>query len=258
MQPVFAAAKRAPKRVVYAEGEDERVLRAAQVVVDEGIARPLLVGRPKVIAERIAQYGLRLTLGGDCECVNQLDPAVYGDASEAYYQLARRRGVSRTLARTEMRSRGTLLGAMLVRQGKADAMLCGTFGRYADHLGYVRDVIGLRPGTQTFAAMQMLLLPGRQLFICDTHVNRRPDGRAGGRDRAAGGRRGAPLRRHAERGAAVALQLRRLGCTGGAEDARRAGDRAGRATRSSPSTARCAATRPCRRRSSTASSPTRA
>jgi malate dehydrogenase (oxaloacetate-decarboxylating)(NADP+) len=113
-------------------------------------------------------------LDGDCECVNQLDPAVYGDASEAYYQLARRRGVSRTLARAEMRSRGTLLGAMLVRQGKADAMLCGTFGRYPDHLGYVRDVIGLRPGTQTFAAMQMLLLPGRQLFICDTHVNADP------------------------------------------------------------------------------------
>jgi malate dehydrogenase (oxaloacetate-decarboxylating)(NADP+) len=174
MQPVFAAAKRAPKRVVYAEGEDERVLRAAQVVVDEGIGRPLLVGRPTVIAERIAQYGLRLRLDGDCECVNLLDPAVYGDASEAYYQLARRRGVSRTLARSEMRSRGTLLGAMLVRQGKADAMLCGTFGRYADHLAYVRDVIGLRPGTQTFAAMQMLLLPGRQLFICDTHVNADP------------------------------------------------------------------------------------
>ena len=175
MQPVFAAAKsaarKAPRRVVYAEGEDERVLRAAQVVVDEGLARPLLVGRPAVIAERIAQYGLRLKLDADCECVDLLDPAVYGEASDTYYQIARRRGVSRALARAEMRSRSTLLGAMLVRQGKADAMLCGTFGRYADHLGYVRDVIGLRRGSHTFAAMQMLMLPGRQLFICDTHVN---------------------------------------------------------------------------------------
>ena len=175
MQPLFSAAKCSPKRVVYAEGEDERVLRAAQVVVDEGIARPLLVGRPEVIAERIAQYGLRLTLdgagGGDCECVNLLDPAVYGDAADAYYQLSRRAGVSRATARAEMRSRGTLLGAMLVRLGKADAMLCGTVGRFRDHLAYVEGVIGLRSGSKTFATMQMLMLPGRQLFICDTHVN---------------------------------------------------------------------------------------
>jgi malate dehydrogenase (oxaloacetate-decarboxylating)(NADP+) len=174
MQPVFAAAKRAPRRVVYAEGEDERVLRAAQVVVDEGVARPLLLGRPEVIAERIAQYGLRLTPGSDCECIDPLDPAVYGTAAEAYHDLAKRRGVSLALARAEMRSRGTLLGAMLVRQGQADAMLCGTLGRYLDHLAPVRDVIGLRAGTRTLAAMQMLMLPGRQLFICDTHVNQDP------------------------------------------------------------------------------------
>jgi malate dehydrogenase (oxaloacetate-decarboxylating)(NADP+) len=171
MQPVFAAAKRAPKRVVYAEGEDERVLRAAQVVVDEGLARPLLAGRPDVIAQRIEQFGLRLQPGVDCECVNLLDPAVYGPAADAYYQLARRNGVSPAAARAEMRSRSTLLGAMLVQEGQADAMLCGTVGSYGDHLGYVREVIGLRSGNQTFAAMQMLMLPGRQLFICDTHVN---------------------------------------------------------------------------------------
>jgi malate dehydrogenase (oxaloacetate-decarboxylating)(NADP+) len=174
MQPVFAAAKRAPKRVVYAEGEDERVLRAAQVVVDEGLARPLLAGRPEVIAQRIEQFGLRLKPGVDCECVNLLDAAVYGPAADVYYQLARRNGVSRAVARAEMRARTTLLGAMLVRQGEADAMLCGTVGGYADHLHYVRDVIGLREGSQTFAAMQMLMLPGRQLFICDTHVNIEP------------------------------------------------------------------------------------
>ena len=174
MQPLFAAAKRAPRRVVYAEGEDERVLRAAQVVVDEGLARPLLLGRPEVITQRITEFGLRLTPGKDCEIVNLLDSKVYGNAAEDYFHLRRRDGVSRTGARVEMRSRCTLLAAMLVRQGRADAMLCGTFGAFGEHLRHVRDVIGLRAGTQTLAAMQMLMLPGRQLFICDTHVNRDP------------------------------------------------------------------------------------
>src|SRR6478672_1547468 len=174
MQPLFAAAKHAPKRVVYAEGEDERVLRAAQVVVDEGLGRPLLLGRPDVIAQRLSEFGLRLEVGKDCEVVNLLDPAVYGDAADAYFDLKRRNGVSRPAARVEVRSRATLLAAMLVRQGKADAMLCGTFGSYGEHLRHVRDVIGLRPGTKTLAAMQMLMLPGRQLFIVDTHVNRDP------------------------------------------------------------------------------------
>src|SRR6185369_11564063 len=126
MQPLFAAAKLSPKRVVYAEGEDERVLRAAQVVVDEGLARPLLLGRPEVIAQRVAEFGLRLEIGKDCETVDPLDPAVYGDAADAYFDLKRRDGVSRAVARVEMRSRCTLLAAMLVRQGRADAMLCGT------------------------------------------------------------------------------------------------------------------------------------
>ena len=175
MQPLFAAAKNAPRRVVYAEGEDERVLRAAQVVVDEGLAHPLLLGRPDVIAERIAQFGLRLSLGRDCEAIDPQDPAVHGEAAATYYQLKRREGISREVALADMRSRATLLAAMLVRQGKADAMLCGTVGGYGDHLRHVHDVIGLRPGSRTMAAMQMLMLPGRQLFICDTHVNRDPD-----------------------------------------------------------------------------------
>jgi malate dehydrogenase (oxaloacetate-decarboxylating)(NADP+) len=174
MQPMFAAAKRSPRQVVYAEGEDERVLRAAQVVVDEGVARPLLLGRPEVITQRLSEFGLRLQVGKDCDIVNMLDPKIYGDAADDYFQLKRREGVSRAVARVEMRSRATLLAAMLVRQGKADAMLCGTFGSYTDHLRHVRNVIGLRPGTQTLAAMQMLMLPGRQLFILDTHVNRDP------------------------------------------------------------------------------------
>jgi malate dehydrogenase (oxaloacetate-decarboxylating)(NADP+) len=174
MQPLFAAAKRSPKRVVYAEGEDERVLRAAQVVVDERLARPLLLGRPEVIAQRMSEFGLRLEIGKDCETINLLDPAVYGDAADDYYELKRREGVSRAVARVEMRSRATLLAAMLVHQGRADAMLCGTFGSYGDHLRHVRDVIGLRRGANTLAAMQMLMLPARQLFILDTHVNRDP------------------------------------------------------------------------------------
>jgi malate dehydrogenase (oxaloacetate-decarboxylating)(NADP+) len=174
MQPVFAAAKVSPKTVIYAEGEDERVLRAAQVVVDEGIARPLLLGRPEVMAKRIAEFGLRLKPGENCGFINQLDPAVYGDAADAYHELRRRDGVSRALARAEMRSRSTLLAAMMLRMGAADAMLCGTFGRTSDHLNAVREVIGLRPGASTMAVMQMLMLPEHQLFICDTHVNRDP------------------------------------------------------------------------------------
>ena len=175
MEPVFAAAKRAPKRVAYAEGEDERVLRAAQAAVDEGLARPVLVGRADVMAARIQKLGLRLRLGDNYDGVNMLDDPRYRDYGLEYYGLMRRKGVSRAQAMDEMRSRPTLVGAMLVRRGDADAMLCGTRGDYADHLKHVRAVIGLRGGVHTLAAMQMLILPGRQLFICDTHVNRDPD-----------------------------------------------------------------------------------
>jgi malate dehydrogenase (oxaloacetate-decarboxylating)(NADP+) len=174
MEPVFASAKKAPKRLIYAEGEEERVLRAVQVVVDEGLAKPILIGRPEVIETRIERYGLRIKLGRDVECVNVLDDPRYRDTWSEYYQLAKRMGVTRSLAQAEIRTRTTLIGAMLVRKGDADAMLCGTVGAYSDHLRYVRTVIGLRPGVHTFAAMQLLILPNRQLFICDTHVNPDP------------------------------------------------------------------------------------
>jgi malate dehydrogenase (oxaloacetate-decarboxylating)(NADP+) len=144
------------------------------VVVDEGIARPILIGRPDVIATRIERYGLRLRQGPDFECVNVLDDPRYRDTWMEYYQLGKRRGVTRSLAQTEIRTRTTLIGAMLVRKGDADAMLCGTVGAYADHLRYVRTTIGLRAGVHTFAAMQLLVLPNRHLFICDTHVNADP------------------------------------------------------------------------------------
>jgi malate dehydrogenase (oxaloacetate-decarboxylating)(NADP+) len=175
MEPVFAAAKRAPKRVVYAEGEDERVLRAAQAAVDEGLARPMLVGRADVMAARIRKLGLRLKLGDNCDGVNLLDDPRYREFGQEYYHLMRRKGVSRDQAMEDMRSRPTVVSAMLVRRGDADAMLCGTRGNFANHLQHVRDIIGLRPGVATMAAMQMLILPGRQLFICDTHVNLDPD-----------------------------------------------------------------------------------
>ncbi|HET7033333.1 MAG TPA: phosphate acyltransferase, partial [Casimicrobiaceae bacterium] len=174
MEPVFAAAKASPQRVIYAEGEDERVLRAAQAAVDEGIARPVVVGRRDVIEARIAKLGLRLKLGSDCELVNILDDPRYHDAWNDYYELTRRKGVSRLEAREDMRIRPTLIGTILVRRGDGDALLCGTSGRFADHLKYVRDVIGMREGVHTLATMQMLILQGRQLFICDTHVNRDP------------------------------------------------------------------------------------
>jgi malate dehydrogenase (oxaloacetate-decarboxylating)(NADP+) len=174
MQPVFASAKRSPKRVVFAEGEEERVLRAAQIVVDEGIARPLLVGRPDVMQQRIEQYGLRLKAGVDCELIDPLDPEVYRPLADQYGKQRRRDGVSRALSHAQVRSSGTLLASLLLKNGSADAMLCGTFGHYADHLRHVRSVIGLKDGCRTLAAMQMLMLPGRQLFIADTHVNLEP------------------------------------------------------------------------------------
>ncbi|MBV8211057.1 MAG: NADP-dependent malic enzyme [Burkholderiaceae bacterium] len=174
MEPVFHVAKKAIKRVIYAEGEEERVLRAAQIVVDEALARPILVGRRDVIRVRIDRYGLRLRPGVDCELVNVDDDPRFRDTWNEYYNLCKRQGVSRAQAQTETRTRTTLIGAMLVRGGDADAMLCGTVGAFAEHLKYVRRVIGLRPGANTLASMQMLMLPQRQLFICDTHVNADP------------------------------------------------------------------------------------
>jgi malate dehydrogenase (oxaloacetate-decarboxylating)(NADP+) len=174
MEPVFDAAKRSPKRVIYAEGEEERVLRAAQVVIDEGLARPVLIGRPDIIAARIEKIGLRLELGVNCEVVNVLSDPRYREVWTEYYGLVRRKGVSQAIAKEETRSRTTLIGAMLVRRGDVDAMICGTYGTYIEHLKYVRDVIGLRPGVKTLAAMNLLMLPDRQIFICDTYVNQDP------------------------------------------------------------------------------------
>jgi len=175
MKPVYAAAQRRPKRVIFAEGEDVRVLQAAQVVVDEGLAYPILIGRTELIKERIEKLGLRLTLGENCEGVNIYHDSRFRDTWTEYYQLTCRQGISRAQAQEDVRSRTTLIGAMLVRRGEADAMLCGTVGNYLDHLKYIRRVIGLRKGASIFAAMQMLILPERQLFFCDTHINHDPN-----------------------------------------------------------------------------------
>ncbi len=175
MEPVFEAARRAAKRIAYAEGEDERVLRVAQQVVDEGLARPILVGRRDAIAERIGDLGLRLAIGTDCEVADLRNDTRYEQVWSEYYSLVRRKGVSRATAQEAMRQRGTLCAAMLVRRGDADAMLCGTYGTYDEHLRHVRDVVGLAPGVTMPAAMNMLILPGRQIFICDTYVNPDPN-----------------------------------------------------------------------------------
>ena len=175
MKPVFAAAKGAPKRIAYCEGEDERVLRAAQVVVDEGMARPTLVGRPDVIEMRLKRHGLRLKAGRDFELVDPNDDPRYRDYSAAYHELAGRHGVTPALARLEMRRRYTLIGAMLMHKGDVDGMLCGMVGRYSSHLRFVDHVIGLKPGVKNYAAMNMLLLPKRTVFICDTYVNYEPN-----------------------------------------------------------------------------------
>jgi malate dehydrogenase (oxaloacetate-decarboxylating)(NADP+) len=175
MKPLFTAAKAAPRRMVYAEGEDERVLRAAQVTVDEGLARPILIGRPQVIEQRLERLGLRVRPGREFDLVNPESDPRYRDYWSAYHELAERKGVSPEGARLEMRRRNTLIGAVMIYKGEADGMLCGTFGNHAEHLHFVDQVIGLRAGVRHYAAMNALILPGRTVFICDTYVTQDPD-----------------------------------------------------------------------------------
>jgi malate dehydrogenase (oxaloacetate-decarboxylating)(NADP+) len=175
MKPIFAAAKRAPnKRVAYAEGEEERVLRAAQIVVDEGLARPTLVGRPKVIAERCERFGLRLQQGRDYDVVNTDYDDRYRDYWQTYLGKTERKGVTQQLAKIEMRRRLTLISSMMLHKGEVDGMLCGTWGTTATHLNYIDQVIGRRAGIKNYACMNGLILPGRQVMLVDTHVNYDP------------------------------------------------------------------------------------
>ena len=183
MKPIFTLAKRAAaKRVAYAEGEEERVLRAAQVVVDEGIARPTLIGRPAVMAQRIERFGLRLKEGVDYDIVNVENDHRYRDFWQTYHRMTERKGVTAPIAKIEMRRRLTLIGAMLLHKGEVDGMLCGTWGTTHAHLHYIDQVIGMRPGgaastpqdVPVYACMNGLMLPGRQVFLVDTHVNADP------------------------------------------------------------------------------------
>jgi malate dehydrogenase (oxaloacetate-decarboxylating)(NADP+) len=175
MKPIFLAAKRAQKkRVAYAEGEEERVLRAAQIVVDEGVARPTLIGRPAVIAKRIEKFGLRLKEELDYDVVNvELDPR-YRDFWQTYHRLTERKGITEQMAKIEMRRRLSLIGAMLLHKGEVDGLICGTWGSTGLHLEYIDQVIGKRTGVHTYAAMNGLMLPGRQVFLVDTHINYDP------------------------------------------------------------------------------------
>jgi malate dehydrogenase (oxaloacetate-decarboxylating)(NADP+) len=182
MKPIFTAAKKAlKKRVAYCEGEEERVLRACQIVVDEGLARPTLIGRPSVIAKRIEMFGLRLQEELDYDVVNVEQDHRYRDFWQSYLQMTERKGVTMQVAKIEMRRRLTLIGSMLLHKGDVDGMICGTWGSTSMHLHYIDQVIGKRAGgnpstqdTQVYACMNALMLPDRQLFLVDTHVNYDP------------------------------------------------------------------------------------
>jgi malate dehydrogenase (oxaloacetate-decarboxylating)(NADP+) len=183
MKPIFDTARLAArKRVAYCEGEEERVLRAAQIVVDEGVARPTLIGRPKVLAQRIERFGLRLREGLDYDVVNVEQDDRYRPFWQAYHRMTERQGVTIQTAKIEMRRRLTLIGAMLLHSGDVDGMICGTWGTTLAHLHYVDQVIGKRPGgaestaqdVPVYACMNALVLPDRQVFLVDTHVNEDP------------------------------------------------------------------------------------
>jgi len=175
MKPIYAAAKQAArKRVCYAEGEEERVLRAVQIVVDEGLARPFLIGRPAVIAQRVEKFGLRLREGLDYEVVNVEQDHRYRDFWQTYWRMTAREGVTQQLAKIDMRRRLSLIGTMMLHKGEVDGLICGTWSTPSVHLSYVDQVIGHRAGVSTYAAMNGLLLPGRQVFLVDTHINYDP------------------------------------------------------------------------------------
>ncbi|MCR6667301.1 MAG: NADP-dependent malic enzyme [Methyloversatilis sp.] len=174
MKPVFAEAKRNPKRIIYAEGEDERVLSAVRNVVDEGMARPILIGRRDVVLGRIQKLGLRLRPEIDFELVTPENDPRYKELWTTYHALTERKGISVDYAKMEARRRTTLIGALMVRLGYADGLICGTFGNFARHLHFVRNVLGLKEGLRNFYAMNLLNLPGRTLMLCDTYVNYDP------------------------------------------------------------------------------------
>jgi malate dehydrogenase (oxaloacetate-decarboxylating)(NADP+) len=176
MRAIFQAARQAKgKRIIFAEGEDERVLRAVQIVIEEKFARPMLIGRPAVIEHRLEKAKLRIKPGVDFDIVNPESDERYRECWSAYHKLMVRRGVTPAIAKEAMRRKPTLIGSMLLKLGYADGLICGMTGQYSHHMGVISQVIGKRPGTNTLAAMNYLMLPGRSLFICDTHINETPN-----------------------------------------------------------------------------------
>ena len=174
MKPIFAQAKTDPKRIAYAEGEDERVLRAVQIAVDEDLAKPILVGRTAVIEANIKKLGLRLQHGVNIEIVDQEQNPLYEEFWKTTIKLCKRKGITVEYAQREARRRSTLIAALLVKFGKADGMLCGTYSSYNIHLDFVRNVIGLKEGMNNFFTLNALMLEDRNLFIADTYVNTNP------------------------------------------------------------------------------------
>ena len=174
MKPVFQAAKRAPKRIIFSEGESERVIRAVQTVVDEGLCRPILIGRPDVVVANIERFGLRLRPELDFEMVNPDADPRYDQLWGHYHSLMERKGVSVDYARREVRRRPTLLGSLLLKFGYADGMICGTYGMHGLHLKFIETVLGRQKGVRNFYTMNLLTLPGRTVFLCDTYVNYDP------------------------------------------------------------------------------------
>jgi malate dehydrogenase (oxaloacetate-decarboxylating)(NADP+) len=174
MKPVFAKAKTQPVRVIYAEGEDERVLRAVQVVLEEKLARAILVGRPSVVEARIKRFGLSIKPGQDFDLINPEDDPRYRSYVQSYIDVAGRRGVTPDAARTVVRTNATVIAALAVIRGEADAMICGVEGRYMSHLRHVREIIGFLPGVSDFAALSLMITSKGAHFIADTQVRPNP------------------------------------------------------------------------------------
>jgi malate dehydrogenase (oxaloacetate-decarboxylating)(NADP+) len=175
MKPLFAKARAARKSVIYAEGEDERVLRAAQVVLEERIARPVLIGRPAVVAERIKRFGLTISAGVDFEIVDPEDDPRYRDYVATYLKVAERKGVTPDAARTLVRTSPSIIGALALARGEVDALICGLEGRFASRLDHIRDIVGLAPGVKDFSALSLVIASSGVYFLADTHVRYDPD-----------------------------------------------------------------------------------
>ncbi|MBA4741512.1 MAG: NADP-dependent malic enzyme [Azoarcus sp.] len=174
MKPVFAEARNAPQRIIFSEGESERVLRAAQTVIDEGLAWPILIGRPAVVMQRIERYGLRMRPDADFELVNQDSDPRFKELWMDYHKLMERRGVSVEYAKKEVRRRTTLIGSLMLKHGYGDGLICGTYGMFPVHLDFIETVLGRREGVEHFYTLNVLALTGRTLFLADTYVNQDP------------------------------------------------------------------------------------